>query len=197
MDHLQQLLDDSQQDFASESQLKSVGALISKAENLNSEIDSMTKVLINRWAEFRDITERQLPELMDSAQLKSTKSQSGKVVEIVDDVKGGISKENQQAAYAWLRSHNEEAIIKNVIEIQLGRGQDNMAGEIIGYLKDKWGVEAERKESVHYQTLLAWLRRKLEDGADLPVEPVNVFGLFVQRIAKIGGLKKVRKLASE
>lgn len=197
MNQLDRLLADSEQNYASESQIKNIGSLIAKAENLNAEIDSLTKVLIERWAAFRLITEKELPELMDSASLSTTTSTSGKKVEIVDDVKGGISKENQSAALNWLRSNNEEAIIKNVIEIQLGRGQDNIAGEILQYLKEKWGIDAERKESVHYQTLVAWLRRKLEDGADLPVEPVNLFGLFVQRIAKIKGLKKVRKLASE
>lgn len=194
---VEKLLADSQQDFASETQVKSIGALVAKAENLNAEIDSLTRVLIARWTEFRDITEKQLPELMDSAQVKATTSQTGKKVEIADDVKGGISEENKPAAFAWLRANNEETIIKNVIEIGLTRGQDNTAGEIIAYLKEKWGIEAERKETVHYQTLVAWLRRKLEAGAELPVEPVNLFGLYVQRIAKISGLKKVRKLASE
>lgn len=197
MEHLEKLLADSEQNFGSEVQLKTLGALIARAENLNAEIDSITKVLADRWMQFRDVTEHQIPELMESAQLKKTLSNSGKTVELATDVKANISEENKEAAFAWLRSNNEEAIIKNIIEIKLGRGQDNIAGEIMSYVKETWGVEAERKESVHWQTLVAWLRRKLEDGADLPVEPVNLFGLFVQRIAKISGLKKVRKLASE
>jgi hypothetical protein len=197
MTDLERLLADSEQNFASESQTKNIGALIAKAENLNAEIDSLTRVLVDRWTQFRTITEKELPELMDSAQLKATTSQSGKKVEIVDDVKGNISEQNKLAALSWLRSHNDEGIIKNVIEIPLSKGKDNMAGEILAYLQEQWGIEAERKESVHYQTLCAWLRRKLEDGADLPVEPVNLFGLHVQRLAKISGLKKVRKLASE
>jgi hypothetical protein len=70
----------------------------------------------------------------------------GKQVELSEQVFARISKENQDAAFRWLREHNEGGMIKE---------------EVI--------------RRVHPQTLKAWVRGKREEGAEIPEELFSVY----------------------
>lgn len=179
---IDKMWEDSQVTTASTDQLQGIGYLADKAISLKGEIEAMEEALKKLNAQYREITEKDLPEAMDAVNHSEFKTKDGRKVTVKDDVQASISKDNRPAAHAWLRDHNHEDLIKNQITVPLGKGLDNVATEIIGELKDRYGIEASREESVHASTLKAFCREQLAAGAELPA---GLLGLYVRRVAVI------------
>lgn len=166
---------------ATDDEVRTISYLAGKALKLKEEIDALDALLKERQKEYLSITEKDLPEAMDAAQCAEFKhAESGKKIQVKDDVHASISKANAPAAHAWLREHNHGDIIKNEITVPLARGLDNVATDIIADIKAKYGIDAERKESVHASTLKAFCREQLAASVELPA---GLLGLFIRRVA--------------
>lgn len=173
---------DSQVTAADNSELASIGFLAAKAIDLQGEITAMEEMLKSRKEELRQIVEGTLPEAMDAVNHSEFKTSDGRQIKIKDEVHASISKDNAPQAHDWLRNHNFADIIKNEIKIPLAKGKDNVAAQILDDLRERFGIEASRTESVHASTLKAFCREQLEAGVELPA---GLFGLFTRRIAVI------------
>lgn len=164
------------------SELVEIGQKVSRALLLMDEIDAMESQLKSLKAELNELTEKEIPEVMDGANCGEFRHKDGKKVTIKDAVTASISKENKPAAHAWLRDKGHGDIIKNKVEFEVGRGLDNVAAEAIKLLKTELGITAERTESVHAQTLGAFCREQLAAGVELPA---SLLGMWVRRVAVI------------
>ena len=63
-------------------------------------------------------------------------------------------------AFAWLREHQGDGIIKNEIKVTLNRGEDDRADMIKADLTTR-GVAFEHKETIHASTLKAYVTETL------------------------------------
>ena len=86
------------------------------------------------------------------------------------------------SAFAWLREHNAESIIKNLVIVTLPKGKDSLAEKIIA-LAVKLKLTAERDETVHPSTLTKHVRETMEKG-DTPI-PFDIFNISTGKRAKI------------
>ena len=168
---------------ATNEEVKEIGFLVKRAIELKNELENIDAIRAKYAAELAGILEKDLPEAMDSAgsQLFQDKD-SGKKVTVKDDIYASISKDNAPKAHAWLREHNHEDIIKNLITVPLNKGSDNVATEIVKTLHETFGVAAERTESVHASTLKAFCKEQLASGVEMPAD---LFGIFIRRVATI------------
>lgn len=130
--------------------------------------------------ELKDIAERQLPELMDQIGLETFKTRSGLVINVKETIRASIPKANAPRAFAWLKANGHEAMIKRVVAVQFGKGEDERAEALRAALAQEY--EVDDKASVHPSTLAAFVREKLENGDDIPLE---LFGVHRQRVSKI------------
>jgi len=179
---IDKLWEDSQVTTASSEQLQDIGFLADKAISIKEEMTALEEMLKKLGEQYRQITEKDLPEAMDAVNHAEFKTKDGRKVTVKDDVQASISKDNRPAAHTWLREHNHEELIKNQITVPLGKGLDNVATEIISELKERYGIEASREESVHASTLKAFCREQLAAGVELPA---GLLGLYVRRVAVI------------
>lgn len=131
--------------------------------------------------EHRDISERQLPDLMDEVGMESFKTRSGASVEIAEVIRASIPKAMQGPAFRWLRDHDHGAMIKRELKLLFGKGEDDMATALVHQLA-KQGHEVDDKTQVNAQTLSAFVRSELADGREVPLD---LFGVFRQRAAVI------------
>lgn len=131
--------------------------------------------------DYRDVTERMLPEAMRELGIAEFKTEAGLHLVIEKVVEAGISKERAEAAHAWLEDNGYGGMIKNQITADLGKDSDELADELQGILAEK-GVKPKMKKDVHWSTLRAFVRQMLEDGEDLPLE---LFGVFQKQVAKL------------
>ena len=87
----------------------------------------------------------------------------------------------REEAYQWLRENDLDDIIKNDVILSFGKGEDNIAGDIMYDLEQR-GMHPEKKTHIHSMTLKAFIRERVEKG--LPID-LDLFGAYVARIADI------------
>lgn len=161
---LSQLQHLAEQQAAAEKELADAEALVTKAkEKLNN------------------ISERLLPEAMERCGLSEFTSATGLKIRIKEDIRASIPKAREALAHQWLRDNGFGSLIKRVVSISFGRGEDEKADDLHKLLEER-ALEADDKTSVHVMTLKAFVTEQLEQGKDIPLE---LFGVFRQRKAVI------------
>ena len=130
---------------------------------------------------LKKIQEVTIPELMDEAKLSEFKTESGVKISVKENIRASISAANRPDAFAWLREHGHEALIKRQVTVMFGKGEDATAAEAIKALEER-ELPVDDKSSVHAQTLAKFIREKLEAGEEVPME---LFGVFRQRVSTV------------
>lgn len=135
----------------------------------------LTEKLKEVQAKLQQVSERDIPELMEEIGLEDFKTKSGMQVEVKKATRANIKEENRTAAFAWLKATGNDAIIKNEITYSFGRGEDSVADALIDHVKgfDR-PLTASKKQSVHAQTLGAFVRAREEAGDEID-ESISVF----------------------
>lgn len=146
---------------------------------LERELDEKAKLLVG-------ILTVRLPSLMQSMGLTEFKTTDGLEISVKEEVEAHISKENQTAAHEWLDKNNHGGIIKRDITVSFNKEQNEAAKALLEELSKKFAGVAS-KQTVHPQTLKSWAKEMLGNGADFPME---LFGIFRRKVAKIPDLKK-------
>src|SRR5262249_243036 len=95
---------------------------------------------------------------------------SGTRVESAQVVKGSITDETREAAHGWLRAHDYGDLIKNVVTVTFGKGEDDFAHALLENIKSmhddgllRFGA-LENREAVHSSTLAGFLRQRVASG---------------------------------
>ena len=122
---------------------------------------------------YKHVSETELPDAMASIEMKELTLQDGSKIKIEPFYGASITKENQVPAFNWLKENGHESLIKHDMVISFGKGQEANAVRAADLLKVQ-GIEFSDKMSVHAQTLKAFVREQLEDGAPLPMDLFSV-----------------------
>lgn len=130
----------------------------------------------------RDLSERQIPELMQRARQKTLMTDSGIKVTLIEKLRASIPKGKEGPAFIWLTENGHSGVIKREVSVVLDKDQADLAKTISDDIL-KFGAKPESKMSVHPQTLAALLRELIENGVDVPLER---FGAFNQTTTKLG-----------
>lgn len=96
-------------------------------------------------------------------------------------VHASIPAEKKDEAFGWLRANGLDDIIKNDVVVSFGKGEDNVAGNVVGMLQEQ-GFDPQTKTYVHSSTLKAFVRERVANGK--PID-LDMFGAFVANTAEI------------
>lgn len=154
--------------------LGEVSKLANKQLELQREVDELEKALEIKKKQLDTVQKEDLPSLMFSLGLKSFTLDTGQSVNVKHEVKASIPKANQEEAFSWLNENGGGALIKNEIIASFKMGEAEKADELLNLLTDQ-GFKAERKKNVHPQSLVAFIKERLEEGEDVPFELLGVF----------------------
>jgi hypothetical protein len=116
----------------------------------------------------------EIPAMMDEMQITKLKLKDGESVEIKKVYGATIPKDQQEAAFEWLRNNGLGDIIKNDITVTFGRGEDNKAAQYAVLARGQ-GFEPVQKVGVNPMTLKALVRERLESGLDVPADLFKPF----------------------
>jgi len=152
-----------------------------KMQDLQKVIGSLEEELKRNKELLRIVEETELPEAMQAANLQEIKLTNGAKVTISPFYKGYISEKNRAAAHEWLLNNKHGGIIKHEVSLRFGKDEGEKAQDAVQSLKQK-GLDPAVKESVHPQTLNAFVKELLTSGKDLPAE---LFGVYVGSRAKL------------
>ncbi len=134
-----------------------------------------------------DISEHQLPDLMDKAELGDFTTKEGITIEIDERIRASIAKQDlkrQAAAFNWLESNGHEGLIKRQFVIEFNRDDERWANKFERDLRQrKKPLNVKRKKEVHSSTLVSFVKEQLGQGVQIPLK---TFGVMRQRFAKVG-----------
>jgi hypothetical protein len=134
------------------------------------------------------LTSVTIPEAMKEIGLKSFEMETGETLSVEHVIKASIANKNKEQAFEWLRLHKFGDLIKNQVVIQFDKGEDKAAMKLVTYA-DKQGFSSEVKESVHGNTLSAFVKEQMEAGNKLPLDILGVFEYDITKI-KVPKTKK-------
>lgn len=134
-------------------------------------------------AELVRISEREIPELMDAAEVTTFTTKDGILIKIKEKIRGSIPKDNEDRAFKWLKDHQHDDLIKREFKIVFGKKEEEWAEAFHAELKKREKPLAfEIKRTIHPSTLSSFVASQLEQGVDFPMD---TFGVFRQRASVI------------
>ena len=137
--------------------------------------------------QLTDMAMRELPDLFNEIQvdkvgLAAEGNQPAYDAVLSPYYHANIPQDRQTEAFAWLDKEGHGDIIKNVITIELGRGENEKA-EQITYMLDEFEIEYTRKLTVPWNTLTAFVREQVEKYNRIP--PLDILGAVIGQIVKL------------
>lgn len=169
------------QQSITDSELGQIAELCKRQLQLESELAELARQSAIKQEELNALSITRIPESMSAIGLECFTLKTGEKVELKSFYSGKISDENKPMAFSWLRDNGHDSIIKNEIIVPLGKGMDEMAEKIEARLITLQ-VKYDKKESVHAQTLKAFIREQMESGNEFPS---SLFGAYTGKVTKI------------
>ncbi len=123
-----------------------------------------------------------MPELMRELDMQSFELKDGTKIEVIEDLKCGITEANREPAHAWLRTNNFGGIIKTELTQHYAAGELEAATKNASAILELTGRPAEVSETIHAGTLKAFLKEQRAKGTKIPA---TLFGLFPFSKAKV------------
>lgn len=159
-------------------QLTGIAALVKRQLTLETAVEAAQEELERLTRELRAVQCQQLPDAMAQAGVLTTTTTDGYTVTVKNTNESSISEENKPRAFDWLRGSGYGDLIKHKVTVWFSRGQEALARQLLEFVARLANdpLRSENDESVHYQTLKAFVNELLEKG--LPIsDAITVFPL--------------------
>jgi len=170
----------------SEEIINRLGKLTTKQMELEDKIKARNEETATLQKELNKISMFNIPDLMDEAGIQSFRLTSGAVVSVNRGIKASISNTNAEAkaeAFKWLRDNGFEDIIKNEVFASFKKGEDEVAKKLKAELETR-GLVVKHKESVHGNTLSAFIKGQLSNGQSVPMEILGAYEYCITKIKR-------------
>ena len=167
--------------------LSGLSKLIQRQLNLDSEIENMEETIKEMKRERDLLSQETIPTKMQELGINETTMKDGSKVTVKEGFHCRIPKAKEEEALQYLKDEGLGDIIKNQVSTSFGTGEDNMAGDLAGYIEQNFGITPDVKKSVHPSTLKATLKKRHEEGL---TDPDDLFGIFIRPETKITKGKK-------
>lgn len=148
--------------------LARVAAMADMLRQSANRVAALEDDLAKANAELRKIEEEDFPDLLEEVGLTEVTLTDGTKIKLDKDIRCGISEERRPRAHAWLRNNNFGGLIKSVLMLEFGVGQDNEKQEIAKHLAQDLGLSPIAKETIHPATLKSFIKEQREKGESPP-----------------------------
>jgi len=175
-----EMFDDTTLDNVKKGDMKTLSSLVKDLDQLTIDINAKEEELKSLKLQKHKMSTEQIPAMMDEMGVQRLDVENLSV-SLKPLINASIPQTRRDEAYQWLRDNGLDDIIKNDVIMSFGKGEDNMAGDIMYELEQR-GMHPEKKTHIHSMTLKAFIRERVEKG--LPID-LDMFGAFVARTADI------------
>ena len=176
----EEMFDDTTLDKVQEGDMKNLSSLVKDLNQITLNINEKEEELKALKLQKHKMSTEQIPSMMDEMGVQRLDVENLSVT-LRPLINASIPQTRREEAFQWLRDNGLDDIIKNDVIMSFGKGEDNMAGDIM-YELEKRGMHPEKKTHIHSMTLKAFIRERVENG--LPID-LDMFGAFVARTADI------------
>ena len=136
------------------------------AELKIQELEVGLKVLKEQ---YRRLQTEVVPGMMQELGINSFELDNGYKVSIKDEYYACIPDAFRFECFEWLRKNELDGIIKTAVNMNFGKGEDESAQHLIDWMTEN-GLTPNVKETVHPQTLKAFVKERMSAGLELPVD---------------------------
>ena len=143
--------------------INSISMLAERIIESQNRITKIEEALKTDKAELRKLTDEELPAAMAEVNMKKFETQSGYSVAIKKIYATNIKVEDRPEAFAWLRENGHGDLIKNIVSINFGKGEDDIAVRF-KTLAEEENIPVETDTKIHPMTLRAWGKEQIEKG---------------------------------
>tara|TARA_R110000744_G_scaffold295420_2_gene405469 strand:+ start:93 stop:674 length:582 start_codon:yes stop_codon:yes gene_type:complete len=161
--------------------LSSVASLAREIRDKEAQVANLEQLAKDLKKQVLKLTDEEMPAMFAEMGISSFSLDDGSTVEVKHTYGASILVDNRPKAYEWLRDNGYDDIIKNTVECQFGRGEDDQANAFASFAQQQ-GYVPDQKTAVHPQTLRAFVKERVEAGDDFPMD---LFGAYVGQKAVI------------
>ena len=153
---------------------KDISEECNKLIETQKEVANMEEQLKKLKETERNLSEQSIPNLMREAGIKELKLDDGTAISVKPYYSASISKAKEKEAFEWMRQNGFGDLIKNKVELQFGKAQDELAKKLVEELKSK-GHNVSQKMKIEPMTLKALIREQIEEGHEVPADLLGVY----------------------
>ena len=143
--------------------INSISKLAERIIESQNRISKIEEALKTDKVELRKLTDEELPAAMAEVNMKKFETDSGYSVAIKKIYVTNIKVEDRPEAFAWLRDNGHGDLIKNIVSINFGKGEDEVASRFKA-LAEEENIPVETDTKIHPMTLRAWGKEQIEKG---------------------------------
>jgi hypothetical protein len=163
------------------SDLKQLSQLADELLGTQERILALEAQLAEAQKRAVHLAEHAIPELMEEFGLADFTTEEGTSIKVADSVHAHLSEANKDDAFDWLDENGFGGLIKRTVFVGFSKEDETRAKALAGTL-DSEGYAVKTTRDVHAATLKAWVKRRLEEGEEVPMK---LFGVHVRRVAKV------------
>jgi hypothetical protein len=154
---------------------------------LTAAREAAERALADAQAAEREELEHRIPELLERMRMKKCTTLSGVEIVLKDEIKAAMPGRervaDRLALLAWLVDNGHGGVIKNAITVELDRGEDTRADELLTRLRAD-GFEASADKVVHPGTLSSLAKELIEAGKVVPTDIMNLHNVKKARLVR-------------
>lgn len=143
--------------------INTISKLAERIIDFQKRISRIEDTLKTDKAELRKLTDEELPAAMAEVNMKKFETDSGYSVAIKKIYVTNIKVEDRPDAFEWLRENGHGDLIKNIVSINFGKGEDDIAVRFKA-LAEEENIPVETDTKIHPMTLRAWGKEQMEKG---------------------------------
>lgn len=161
--------------------LDSMAALARALVDADVSVEQAEANLKEAKERARILREETIPSAMQELGLEEIKLDTGQKLSVKQDVYAAIPAAQKEQAFTWLEQNGFGGLIKVEVTADYRKGEADAAMQLFAELQER-GLQVEFGQSVHAQTLKAFLREQLANGTNVPLD---LFGARPVWTAKI------------
>ena len=143
--------------------INSISKLAERIIESQNRISKIEEALKTDKVELRKLTDEELPAAMAEVNMKKFETDSGYSVAIKKIYVTNIKVEDRPDAFEWLRENGHGDLIKNIVSINFGKGEDDIAVRFKA-LAEEENIPVETDTKIQPMTLRAWGKEQMEKG---------------------------------
>ena len=155
------------------SQVKDVSEASNRYLQIESEILSLENDIKRKKSELQQMNDS-IVQMMEQRGVKEIKLTSGEAISYKPFYKASITKDNETECFGWLEKNNHGELIKNIVSVRFGKGDNDQASKLVEDLEQN-GLAPDQKRKVEPMTLNAFVGEQINKGTDLPTDIFNVY----------------------
>jgi len=161
--------------------LGKISKLADEMHNLNKQIAKQELKLKKLKENHRQIAEEQLPELFNEVGMSELRTKSGLPLKMKNRVHTNISKDRKPKAIAWLDENGQGGMVKRCVIIDFDKTKEEKVRALLRLIGKGWPNNRVELD-VHASTVKAFVKKRLEDGEEIPLD---IFGVHCVDVVEI------------